>query len=151
MSPGYHRPPMPTSHESSLRLRGAARALALEIAAEARAEWGFASDLIAAAFRRHRNLGSSDRRSVAETVYGLIRGERRLEAIIDELLGRRRERREALSPGARAELKLLVYELRQGVPAEALAEEFHRVTHTSPDLVAVAAADAGLGARSGLD
>jgi 16S rRNA (cytosine967-C5)-methyltransferase len=142
---------MTTSRESPFYLRGAARALTLEIAAETRAEWGFASDLIAAAFRRHRNLGSSDRRLVAETVYGLIRGERRLEAIVDELLARRRERREALSQEARAELKLLVYELRQGVPAEVLAEEFRRLIHTSPDLEAVAAEDAGLGGRSGLD
>jgi 16S rRNA (cytosine967-C5)-methyltransferase len=142
---------MATSRESPLHLRGAARALALEIAAEARAEWGFATDLMAAAFRRHRNLGSSDRRLVSETVYGLIRGERRLESIVDELLARRRERREALSPEARAELKLLVYELRQGVPAEVLADEFRRLMHTSPDLGAVAAEDAGLGGRSGLD
>jgi 16S rRNA (cytosine967-C5)-methyltransferase len=134
-----------------VRLRGAARALALEIAAEARAEWGFATDLVAAAFRQHRNLGSHDRRLVSETVYGLIRNERRLEAIVDELLARRRERREPLSATARAELKLLVYELRQGLPAEPLAEEIRRVIHSPLDLAPLVAEDAGLGARSGLD
>jgi 16S rRNA (cytosine967-C5)-methyltransferase len=137
--------------ESPPRLRGAARALTLEIAAEARAEWGFATDLLARAFRQHRSLGSGDRRLVSETVYGLIRGERRLEAIVDELLARRRERREPLSPGARAELKLLVHELRQGVPADALAEDFRRVMHVAADLAAAAAEDAGLGNRTGLD
>jgi hypothetical protein len=75
--------------------------LALEIAAEARAEWGYTSDLVSAAFRQQRQLGSSDRRLVAETVYGLVRWERRLEAILDEVLARRRERREPLSPVAR--------------------------------------------------
>jgi 16S rRNA (cytosine967-C5)-methyltransferase len=138
-----------TSTESPARLRGAARALALEITAEARAEWGFATDLVAAAFRRHRNLGSSDRRLVSETVYGLIRGERRLEAIVDELLARRRERREPIAPAARAELKLLVYELRQGIPVP--GDEFRRVIHAAPDLAALAADDAGLGNRTGLD
>ena len=85
-------------------LRGAARALTLELAAEARAEWGYASDLIARAFRKHRQLGSGDRRLVSETVYGLIRWDRRLDAIVEELLARRRERREHLSPVARGEL-----------------------------------------------
>ena len=56
-----------------------------QIAAEARAEWGFASDLIARAFRAHRELGSGDRRLCSETVYGLIRMDRRLDAILEEL------------------------------------------------------------------
>src|SRR5690349_20952737 len=107
------------------RLRGAARALTLELAAEARAEWGYASDLIARAFRQHRTLGSSERRQVAETVYGLIRWERRLDAITEEVLARRRERKEPLSPVARGELKLLIYELRSGINVG--TEEFRRL------------------------
>ena len=83
------------------RLTGGARALTLEIAAEARAEWGFASDLIARAFRAHRELSSSDRRLVSETVYGLIRMDRRLGAILEELTSVT-----ALAPHARDELKL---------------------------------------------
>src|SRR5436190_15251819 len=126
---------MATPLESQSRLRGAARALALEIAAEARAEWGFASELVAAAFRRHRGLGSSDRRLVSETVYGLIRGERRLEAVVDELLARRRERREPVGATARAELKLLIYEVRQDLPVP--ADEFRRVIQAAPDLAAL--------------
>jgi 16S rRNA (cytosine967-C5)-methyltransferase len=131
------------------RLRGAARALTLELFAEARAEWGYASDLLATAFRKQRQLGSSDRRLVAETVYGLIRWDRRLEAITEELLARRRERREALSPVARAELKLLIHELRAGVTVE--PEEFRRLMHVEPDLSAITSDDAGLGTRTGLE
>ena len=135
----------------SVRLRGNARALALQITAEARAEWGFTSELIARAFRQHRELGSADRRLVSETVYGLVRGERRLEAIVEEMCARRRVRREPLSPQARAELKLLVHELRQGVPVAALVEEARRLLQEEPHLADAAADDAGLGSRTGID
>src|SRR6516225_2963814 len=97
---------------SAPRLQGAARALALEIAAEARAEWGYATDVIARGFRAHRELASRDRRSIAETVYGLIRMDRRLDAVVDELVAAAG----AAPPGplARDEIKLLVYEAREG-------------------------------------
>ena len=131
---------------SASRLRGSARALALEIAAEARAEWGFASDIIARSFRAHRELASSDRRLCAETVYGLIRMNRRLDAIVEELPGSG-----ALSPLARDELKLLVHEARSGVPTEALAAEAQRVVRGSIDLARAAGDDAGLSGRRGLD
>ena len=78
-----------TDSQPAPRLRGRARALALEIAAEARAEWAYTSDVIARAFRTHRELGSSERRLIAETVYGLVRWHRRLAAIVDELMRRR--------------------------------------------------------------
>jgi 16S rRNA (cytosine967-C5)-methyltransferase len=139
------------STENPPRLRGVARALTLEIAAEARAEWGFASDLVATAFRKNRQLGSADRRLVSETVYALIRGERRLEAIVDELAAGRLHRRESISPVARAELKLLIHELRSGVSTEALGPDFQRVVRAPVDLAALAAPDAGLGDRTGLD
>jgi len=100
---------------STLRLQRGARAIALEIAAETRAEWGFATDVIARAFRAHRELASGARRLIAETVYGLIRMDRRLDAIVDELT-RRGGRDVPLAPLARDELKLLVYEARAGVP-----------------------------------
>src|SRR4051812_4383812 len=98
---------------SAARLQGSARALALEIAAEARAEWGFASEIIARSFRAHRQLVSSDRRRVSETVYGLIRMHRRLTAIVDELVGAEAGE---LAPAVRDELTLLVHEAREGVP-----------------------------------
>src|SRR5260221_5032948 len=94
------------------RLQGRARALALEIAAEARAEWGFASEIIARSFRAHRELASGDRRRISETVYGLIRMDRRLDAILEELVGR--ELRELAAP-ARDALQLLVFEAHEGL------------------------------------
>jgi len=116
------------------------------MAAEARAEWGFASDIIARTFRKHRELASSDRRLCSETVYGLIRMNRRLDAIVDELPGSG-----ALSPLARDELKLLVYEARTGVPAEALSVEAQRIVRGAIDLQKASGDEAGLSGRRGLD
>lgn len=129
------------------RLSPRARALTLQLAAEARAEWGFATDILARAFREERSLSSGDRRQVAETVYGLLRWERRLDGILDELLGRR----EVISALARQELKLLVYELRSGIPAEALTAEARRLAGRELDLAGAAAEEAGLGNRDGID
>jgi 16S rRNA (cytosine967-C5)-methyltransferase len=122
--------------------------LALEIAAEARAEWGFASEIIARSFRAHRELPSGDRRRISETVYGLIRMDRRLDAILEELVGR--ELRE-LGPVARDELKLLVYEAREGLPLEAAQGEAARLLRGTVDFSGVVAEDAGLGKRAGLE
>jgi 16S rRNA (cytosine967-C5)-methyltransferase len=128
------------------RLTGGARALTLEIAAEARAEWGFASDLIARAFRAHRELSSSDRRLCSETVYGLIRMDRRLGAILEELTSVT-----ALAPHARDELKLLVYEARSGIPVEALAAETKRLGREPIDLSRAIGDEAGLSGRRGME
>jgi 16S rRNA (cytosine967-C5)-methyltransferase len=128
------------------RLTGGARALTLEIAAEARAEWGFASDLIARAFRAHRELSSSDRRLCSETVYGLIRMDRRLGAILEELTSVT-----ALAPHARDELKLLVYEARSGIPVEALAAETKRLGREPIDLSGALGDEAGLSGRRGME
>jgi 16S rRNA (cytosine967-C5)-methyltransferase len=142
-----------TSSSSPGRLRGGARALALEIAAEARAEWAYTSDVIAGAFRANRQLGSSDRRLVAEAVYGLVRWDRRLDAIIDELLARRRGPgpKDALSPIARGDVKLLLLELRQGLVFEGAREELRRLLQVDVDPAAVTSDEAGLGGRTGLD
>src|SRR5436190_1465260 len=136
---------------SASRLQGSARALALEIAAEARAEWGFASEIIARAFRAHRELASGARRLIAETVYGLIRMDRRLDAIVDELLRKGAGREAPLGPLARDELKLLVYEARAGVPIEALAADAKRLVREPIDLARAAADDAGLAGKTGID
>ena len=132
----------------------ALRALTLEIAAEARAEWGFASDIIARSFRAHRELSSGGRRRVAEAVYGLIRMDRRLDAIVDSLPGLGDE----LSPVLRDELKLMMLDLREGMPSEAAESELERLglgkgsrLGARIDLSGVADEDAGLGARSGLE
>ncbi len=135
------------------RLGGRTRALALEIAAEARAEWGFLTDIMAAAFRANRQLGSGDRRLISETVYGLVRWERRLEAVVDELLAlaQGRGKPEALSPAGRQELKLIVYELRNGLPVEAAKADVRRILRRDVDLTTVTADDAGLGRSVGID
>jgi 16S rRNA (cytosine967-C5)-methyltransferase len=151
---GPSRAPAPrASHapEAHARLHGRARALALQIAAEARAEWAYTSDVIASAFRQHRELGSHERRLVAETVYGLVRWERRLEAILDEAL-RGRHRVEHLSVQARGELKLLVHELRwQGADPAAVADDLRRLLRRDGPGDALAAAEAGLAGREGVD
>jgi len=136
------------------KLDPALRALTLELAAEARAEWGYASDIIARAFRDHRQLSSGGRRRVAEAVYGLIRFDRRLNAIVAALPGVPDD----LSPVTRDELKLLVYEIREGVPVEGADAELARLglgkgssAGARLDLSGVTAEDAGLGGRGGLE
>jgi 16S rRNA (cytosine967-C5)-methyltransferase len=136
---------------STQRLQGNARAVALEIAAEARAEWGFATDIVARTFRAHRELSSGARRLVSETVYGLIRMDRRLDAVVDELVANAGKRDAPLAPLARDELKLLVYEARVGVPTEALVVDAARLSREPLDLSAACADDAGLGRRTGID
>ena len=135
------------------RLQAGPRAIALEIAAEARAEWGFATEIIARTFRAHRELASGARRLISETVYGLIRMDRRLDAIVDELAHRAgREVQMALrGPLARDELKLLVYEARSGVPVEALVADVKRLVREPIDLARALGDDAGLGGRTGID
>ncbi len=130
------------------RLQGHSRAIALELAAEARAEWGFASDIIARSFRAHRELPSGDRRKISETIYGLIRMDRRLDAILEELGGRDTKE---LSPAARDELKLVIYEVRDGLPPDAAAAESKRLLGAEVDLSRAVGDDAGLGRRTGLE
>jgi 16S rRNA (cytosine967-C5)-methyltransferase len=125
--------------------------LTLEIAAEARAEWGYASDLIARTFRAHRELGSSDRRRISETVYGLIRYDRRLGAIADALCKEVFRRGDTASPVTRDELKLIVFELREGLPLEAVRADVKRLMRVDLDLAAVTAAEAGLAGTSGIE
>src|SRR5882724_2326084 len=136
------------------KLDPALRVLALEIAAEARAEWGYASDIIARAFRDHRELSSGGRRRVAEAVYGLIRNDRRLDAIVAALPGVRDD----LSPVTRDELKLLVHEIREGMAVGGADAELARlglgkgtIAGARLDLSRVTAEDAGLHGRGGID
>jgi 16S rRNA (cytosine967-C5)-methyltransferase len=126
--------------------------LVLELAQEARAEWGFATDILARAFREHRYLSSSERRWVAETTYGLLRQERRLVAISDEILRRSpRTRRDGISSLAAQTLRLCIYEVRTGLPLEAVKAEVRRAFGFELDLSPALAEDAGLGDAEGLD
>ncbi|MCA9678745.1 MAG: hypothetical protein KC464_27195, partial [Myxococcales bacterium] len=58
------------------------RALLLELWQRTRLDWSFVSDRLSVTFRRERSLGSSERRFVAETLYGMVRHLRRLDAAI---------------------------------------------------------------------
>jgi 16S rRNA (cytosine967-C5)-methyltransferase len=142
-----------TTEASPPRLSGRARALALEMTAEARAEWAYTSTVIATTFRSNRNLGSTERRLCAEAVYGLVRWERRLDAIVEELLelAGRRGTRDAMSPGARDELKLLIHELRTGVDVPTAPAELRRLLRAEVPVERVRAEDAGLGTSTGLE
>jgi 16S rRNA (cytosine967-C5)-methyltransferase len=90
-------------HELAVRVieGGALRTLLLDLWTRTRIDWTFASGSLSAAFREHRELGSGERRFVAETLYGMIRHLRR----IDEALraGGVRE------SGVRDDLRLIAY------------------------------------------
>src|SRR5262245_3477138 len=53
-------------------------------------DWGFVTDRLAVAFRRETWIGSHERRFVSETLYGLVRHLRRVDAALAR--GRRTER-----------------------------------------------------------
>jgi 16S rRNA (cytosine967-C5)-methyltransferase len=61
---------------------GKLRALLLELWQRTRLDWSFVSDRLSVTFRRERSLGSSERRFVAETLYGLVRHLRRIDAAL---------------------------------------------------------------------
>ncbi len=61
---------------------GKLRALLLELWQRTRLDWSFVSDRLSVTFRRDRSLGSSERRFVAETLYGMVRHLRRIDAAL---------------------------------------------------------------------
>lgn len=54
----------------------------LELWQRTRLDWGFVTDRLAVTFRDNPWLGSHDRRFVAETLFGMVRGIRRLDAAL---------------------------------------------------------------------
>src|SRR4030095_7223229 len=64
------------------------RALVIELWQRTRLDWGFVSDRLSVTFRRERSLGSNERRFVAETVYGMVRHLRRIDAAVGAGAGR---------------------------------------------------------------
>lgn len=133
------------------RLEGAARDLTLQIAAEIRAEWGYATDTISRAFRTHRSLPSRDRRLVAETVYGLLRMDRRLDAQVDEMPAFDRGPRRTISPMTRDQAKLLMWELSQGTPAALVATELRKLLGYAVPAERLADPDFGLPRKAGIE
>jgi 16S rRNA (cytosine967-C5)-methyltransferase len=61
---------------------GRLRGLLLELWQRTRLDWGFVSDRLSQTFRKETWVGSSERRFVAETLYGLVRHVRRVDAAI---------------------------------------------------------------------
>ena len=62
----------------------------LELWQRTRMDWGFVTDRLATAFRKETWIGSHERRFVSETLYGLVRHLRRIDAALAR--GRRTER-----------------------------------------------------------
>ena len=69
---------------------GRLRALVLELWQRTRMDWGFVTDRLATTFRRETWIGAHDRRFVGETLYGLVRHLRRVDAALDR--GRKTKR-----------------------------------------------------------
>src|SRR3954462_11704765 len=65
-------------------------AVLLELWQRTRMDWGFVTDRLAAAFRKESWIGSHERRFVSETLYGLVRHLRRVDAALAR--GRKTER-----------------------------------------------------------
>ena len=61
---------------------GRLRALVLELWQRTRMDWGFVSDRLSATFRKEKWIGSHERRFVGETLYGLVRHLRRVDAAL---------------------------------------------------------------------
>jgi len=96
---------------------GDLNALILELWQQTRMDWGFATDQLAKVFRRERQLGSGQRRFVAEVLYTMIRHARRIDLAIEsggfKTLGR--------APDDKRLLAALV--LEHGLPVEDAAQQ----------------------------
>ncbi|CAN5838706.1 RsmB/NOP family class I SAM-dependent RNA methyltransferase [soil metagenome] len=66
---------------------GRLRALVLELWQRTRMDWGFVTDRLAQTFRNEKWIGSHERRFVGETLYGMVRHLRRIDAGLE--LGRK--------------------------------------------------------------
>ncbi|MBA3463336.1 MAG: RsmB/NOP family class I SAM-dependent RNA methyltransferase [Deltaproteobacteria bacterium] len=61
---------------------GRLRALVLELWQRTRMDWGFVTDRLSTTFRKETWIGSHERRFVGETLYGLVRHLRRVDAAL---------------------------------------------------------------------
>ncbi|HEU4733608.1 MAG TPA: RsmB/NOP family class I SAM-dependent RNA methyltransferase [Kofleriaceae bacterium] len=69
---------------------GRLRALVLELWQRTRMDWGFVTDRLAQTFRKETWIGAHERRFIGETLYGLVRHVRRIDAALAR--GRKTER-----------------------------------------------------------
>ena len=61
---------------------GRLRGLLLELWQRTRLDWGFVSDRLSQTFRKEAWVGGSERRFASETLYGMVRHARRIDAAI---------------------------------------------------------------------
>ena len=61
---------------------GRLRALVLELWQRTRMDWGFVTDRLSTTFRKESWIGAHERRFVGETLYGLVRHIRRVDAAL---------------------------------------------------------------------
>src|SRR6187401_3223085 len=61
---------------------GRLRALVLELWQRTRMDWGFVTDRLSSTFRKETWVGAHERRFVGETLYGLVRHLRRVDAAL---------------------------------------------------------------------
>ncbi len=64
-------------------LNGELRFLTLELWQQTRMDWGFVTDRLSKVFRRERQLGSSERRYVAELIFSMVRHARRIDLALE--------------------------------------------------------------------
>lgn len=143
--------PLGPAGSQSERLAGAARLLALQLAAEIRCEWAYAADVLNRGVRTHKNIGAKVRRQLSHTVYSLVRFDRRLNAICDEIPKGQRGPVRDLSDVTRDEAKLLILELASGVNADLILPELRRVFGFAVPASAIVRPDAGLRRRKGIE
>ena len=95
---------------------GRLRSLLLELWQRTRVDWGFVSDRLSQTFRKETWVGAHERRFIAETLYGMVRHLRRIDAAVSRG-GRRGSPRDAD--------RLLAYLLLEGLiaPADAARAE----------------------------
>ncbi|MEZ4404052.1 MAG: RsmB/NOP family class I SAM-dependent RNA methyltransferase [Kofleriaceae bacterium] len=87
---------------------GRLHAMLLELWQRTRLDWGFVSDRLSQTFRRETWVGGRERRFLAETLYGLVRHVRRIDAAIALA------RRGASNRAPRDEERLLAYFVLDG-------------------------------------
>ena len=87
---------------------GRLRGLLLELWQRTRLDWGFVSDRLSQTFRKEAWVGGSERRFASETLYGMVRHARRIDAAIASA------RRGAAARPPRDEERLIAYLVLEG-------------------------------------
>lgn len=140
-SSGRQSPPAPVPADSAQRPRAIredlVRALALEAYAAIRGEGRVADRTLDFLLRREKRLYSSERRAVAESVYGMLRAEGRIDFLLEKGLGT-----ELVRSLSRPAKQALYYEawrvLERGAPAQKALAEGGLSAALLPGLVACA-------------